>query len=251
MGKLKQDNRGFSAVEMVVVIVVLAVIGAVGYVVYKNHNKSTPTSSSSSTNSGQSNGAATAADTSCLATYHDANLCHFAGNSTNFDKTAYMATLKQTNSQGTTTDMTLASDGKGNTSLVATSGGQQISSISLNGNTYIQSGSGTTWIEYPSGSSANTSQATNPTSGMSIGVGSSGITYKAEGTASCGSLTCYKYQILDSAQPSTTQYAWFDNSSYKLREWQSTDSTNGTLTMNITYQTVNITAPSPVQQYSL
>ena len=145
--------------------------------------------------------------------------------------------------------MTLSSDGKGNTSLVATSNGQTLSSISLNGSTYIQTGAGATWIEYPVGSAGNPSESSNPASSMNIGVGSNGITYKAEGTASCGSLTCYKYEVLDSAQPGATQYAWFDTSSYKLREWQESDSTEGTVTMLVTYQAVNITAPSPVEKY--
>lgn len=39
MGKLKSDERGFSAVEVILVLVIVALIGAVGFMVYKNHNK--------------------------------------------------------------------------------------------------------------------------------------------------------------------------------------------------------------------
>lgn len=39
MGKLKNNQSGFSAVEVVLVIVIVALIGTVGWLVYKNHHK--------------------------------------------------------------------------------------------------------------------------------------------------------------------------------------------------------------------
>lgn len=77
----------------------------------------------------------------------------------------------------------------------------------------------------------------------------SGITYKALGTVACGSLTCYKYQVTDSTTPTATQYAWFDNKNYELRQWQYTDS-GDTDDITISYGAVNITKPSPVQSVS-
>ncbi len=53
MGKLQQDQTGFSAVELVLVIVIIVLIGVVGFMVYKNHNKSKPTSASITTTSKQ------------------------------------------------------------------------------------------------------------------------------------------------------------------------------------------------------
>jgi hypothetical protein len=253
--KMLNNENGLG--HILILILVVVVIAGVGFVGYKvANNKSTPPvstgssqKSGSNSSSGQSSTSTLATDASCLASYHDANLCHFASNSANFDKTAYVATITETSPQGVASNMTLSSDGKGNTSLVAMSGGQQLSTVSLSGNTYIQTGTGTTWLEYPAGTAGNPSESSNPTSAMNIGVGSNGITFKAEGTASCGSLTCYKYEILDSAQPGTTQSALFDTKSYKLREWQESDSTSGTTTMDITYQAVNIVAPSPVKPY--
>lgn len=43
MGKLQSNQKGFSAVEVIIVIVVVALIGTVGWLVYKNHHKTTPT----------------------------------------------------------------------------------------------------------------------------------------------------------------------------------------------------------------
>lgn len=42
MGKLRNDQKGFSAVESILVLVIVALIGVVGFMVYKNHNKTKP-----------------------------------------------------------------------------------------------------------------------------------------------------------------------------------------------------------------
>jgi cytoskeletal protein RodZ len=247
MKQHKQDERGIThLLVIVIVVIVVAAIAAVGWKVANKAKPTTPTSSTSASSSTASTTASSTSDSSCLAAYHDSNLCKFAANSNTFDKTAYTAKITDVQS-GTTSTMTLESDGKGNTDLTGTSGGSTINSITLNGTTYIQNNGSGPWIEYPSGAS---SPASNPTSNMNIGVGSAGITFKAVGTQACGSLTCYKYQIIDSAMPSATQYALFDNSSYKLREWQYSDSNGDSTTMTVSYQAVNITAPSPVESLS-
>ena len=45
MKKLKDNQRGFSAVEVVLVFVIVALIGVAGWLVYKNHHKITTTAS--------------------------------------------------------------------------------------------------------------------------------------------------------------------------------------------------------------
>lgn len=244
-----KEERGFTHILVIVLaVIVIAAIGAVGYRLSMSKkpastNASNSSSSSNSSTSSSNNGVSS----SCLATYHDANICHFSSLASDFNKTAYTASI--TGSQnGTSYTMTLESDGKGNTSTLITgsSSGSQINSIELNGKTYIESGG--TWLEYPAGSSASTA-VTNPTSNMNLGLGS-GVTFKNLGTVACGSLSCYKYQITDSSTPSSTQYVWFDTSSYKLREWQSTGVSTGTVTMTVNYQPVTISAPSPVQVIS-
>jgi hypothetical protein len=41
VGKLQNNEKGFSAVEVILVVVIVALIGVVGWFVYKNHNKTT------------------------------------------------------------------------------------------------------------------------------------------------------------------------------------------------------------------
>ena len=251
----ESSQRGAAHILLLVVgVLVLAAIGGIGYKVVSMHTTASNTSgnapaygttSNTSHQSNTNSGAAAATTSTCEATYHDATLCKFAGSSTSLDKTAYTASLHITQSS-TTSTMTLASDGKGNTKLTGSGSGATFNSITLNGTTYVQSSGSGPWIEYPSGTSAPT---TDPTSSMNIGVGNAGITFKSLGTQACGSMTCYKYQVMDSATPSATQYVWFDNSQYKLREWQYTDGSNST-TMDITYGNVSITMPSPVESLS-
>jgi hypothetical protein len=186
----------------------------------------------------------TTAYNSCLQTYHDNRLCQFDTHYVPVAKTAYQATVTVTSPQGTVSNLTYSSDGKGNNEVVGTSDGQQLSSIVLAGATYIKvSGSG--WIEYPSGA-ANAPAQTDPTASMDIAVAQPGLSFQYLGTTACGSLTCYKYQVNEKSQPDATQDIWFDTTSYKLRQWTYHGDT-GSTNMSIGYQPVTITAPAPVK----
>ena len=238
--KLQDDERGVGHLLMIIVaVLVLAAIGVVGWKVASNKS-SNPSSNLSSADKAVSK----AKQSSCMTAYHDSKLCSFAAFSTSFNKTAYTATLKATQQGDTGSTFTIKSDGKGNTELVSTGSGQQIDAITLNGTSYIQSNGTGSWIAYPSGTSTPT---LDPTTGMDIGVGSSGLAYKYLGKEACGSLTCYKYQVASSLTPGTTQYVWFDNNSYKLREWSYTDESGNLTDMVVNYSSVNITMPSPVE----
>jgi hypothetical protein len=49
MGTLRNNQKGFGTVEIILIIVIVAVIGVVGWFVYKNHNKTTTNSSTATT----------------------------------------------------------------------------------------------------------------------------------------------------------------------------------------------------------
>lgn len=243
MNKSLRDNEHGIAQILLMALVILVVAG-VGFAAWRvMSNKSSPKASTTTTTTNKTE--AVAATSSCVATYHDSNLCKFASHAS-LAKIAYSAEITDTSTAGASSTMTLESDGRGDTSLSATSGSQQIDSIEFGGHTYIQNGS--TWIEYPSGSSASTAPA-NPTSGMNLVLGT-GISYTPAGTSPCGSLTCFEYKVTDSAQPTATQYAWFDNQQYLLREWKDVDTTSGTTDMTLSYKAVTISAPTPVESYS-
>jgi prepilin-type N-terminal cleavage/methylation domain-containing protein len=54
VGKLRSDQKGFSAVEILLVLVIVGLIGVVGYMVYRNHNKTTDNTATSTTKSSTS-----------------------------------------------------------------------------------------------------------------------------------------------------------------------------------------------------
>ncbi|MEJ0073347.1 MAG: hypothetical protein WDN27_04695 [Candidatus Saccharibacteria bacterium] len=239
---IRNDQNGLGHVLLIIlIVVVLAIIGFAGYTVSQKNKPKASTTATSTTAKSE----ASAADTGCVATYHDANLCKFASHAS-LDKVSYSATITSTDLQGTVTSFSFASDGKGNTSLSSGSGTSAFNSVALDGNTYIQTAG--VWYEYPA-SSSTASSAPDPTADMNLVLGA-GITYKPLGTSACGSSTCYEYQVSDTSEAGTTQYAWFGTSDYLLHEWKATDTTTGTTDMTITYGTVNITKPSPVQQIS-
>lgn len=69
-------------------------------------------------------------------------------------------------------------------------------------------------------------------------------TYKLIGKEACGSLTCFKYDVVDSASEDK-QTIWFDDKDYKLRK-QVHETTDGKTEMTLEYDKVSITTPSPV-----
>lgn len=244
--RLRDQEQGIGHVLMVVlVVVVLGVIGFAGYTVANKSNPKASTKTTTTTTTSEQS----ATNSGCVAAYHDANLCKFSTNAS-LDKVAYKATLTVVNDQGTS-NMTLQHDTKGNTSSTITGSGQTIGTVMLDGNSYIQATSGGVWYEYPKGSStdSSSSDASDPTSSMKLVLGA-GITYKPEGKEACGSLTCFKYEVTDTATPNTVQTVWFDTQHYLLREWKAVDSTD-TTDMQISYpSSVTISKPSPVQLFT-
>ena len=146
---------------------------------------------------------------------------------------------------------TLQHDSKNNSSITYTSADKQLAEINYNGATDVQEGAGTTWLEYSSSSAAASAGIPNPVNSFELKFNSgnsNGYTAIKDGTSTCGNLTCDKYQIKVTSQPTMTQYVWFDNTNYLLREYSYSNSSTGTSAdITFTYPTVTIAAPSPVQ----
>lgn len=249
MPKLTKNESGIGYVFIIIlVVVVLAAAGLIAWKVTKK-NSNPSTSSTAATAKTVSN---TAVSSACMKAYNDSALCAFAGH-TNLSTQSYVATGTAVNSSGVHASFTSQSDGKGDTSVVYSSNGEQLSSISLDGNTYVQSSPGTTWIEY-SKNSLGSAAVPNPTSGFDLNLNNSAskqVTVIKDGTTACGDLTCYKYQVEDPSTPDAIEYVLFDTSSHLLREWISNNSSTGeAVSVSFAYQSVNITKPSPVESFS-
>lgn len=240
-----KDDRGvFHPLLVTVIVVVLAVIGYAGY---KVSNKNSAKSSSTGTTAAVNN---SAAEASCNKEISDKTFCKFVSHFTL--TTSYKATITSTDSSGMVSKIEMSNDSKSNTSLVSKDGnGKETSAfITLDGASYIKNESDGSWTKY--GSSTSSSD-TKPTSDIKVDTNDitekGTLSYKNLGTEKCGSLTCYKYQVVDSTNAGTTQYMWFDNKNYLMQRWYNKDS-SGTMDMSFSYQSVNITAPSPVKEAS-
>lgn len=227
----KQDQRGMAHVLMVVLV--LVVVGVIGFAGWKvaGGNKKASTVTSTTTKDTEK----VAADSGCVAAYHDENLCKFSTNA-DIEKLAYTATLTSTDTDGTAGTFTLKSDGKGNSSMSGL-----LNTVQLDGASYIKNGN--VWYKYPA--SSDEEDDSDPTADMNLVLGE-GITYKPQGKEACGSRTCFKYEVTETASPETTQFVWFDTKDYLLRQWKSTGA-DGSALMTLEYGNVKISAPSPVQ----
>ena len=253
MSKITKHEGGVGNIIIIAIIVIVLVVA--GVIIWQVTKKSPSKPSSSITNS-----TATTSSTNpnissaCQKIFNDDKLCAFAEH-TNIDTISYIANgTAYEGSNGTKISFTVQHDSKNNSFLTYSKNGQQISIINFNGVTYMQDGLNTTWLEYTNSSAAASAGIPNPVGNFELKFDSStgtGLMAIKDGTATCGKLTCYKYQIKDTSKPTTIQYVWFDNKDYLLREYSFNNSSTGaSADINFLYGSVTIAAPSPVQTVS-
>lgn len=252
MNKLKHNEQGIGQMAIILIVVVVVAVAGVGVWQLTKKKTTPPTSTSTTTSSSSNQAATTEASSACLKQFNDNTLCDFAANS-NLNEVAYVATGNITSSSGTST-YTIENDGKGDYKMTYDADNQQISSVDLAGNYYVQTGNGATWLEYNSGSTSNIA-APNPVSGFNLNLSQSiptGIKVVNDGKTSCDGSSCTKYQVEDSTDPTATEYVYIGNSDHKLAEWTATEPANKTdINLNFDYQPVTISTPSPVTKATI
>jgi len=246
--KHKSDQRGIA--HLLFIVLGLVVVAAIGVAAWKVRSNNKNNSSSTGTSAKTTVANNSAVESACNKSINDSVFCKFASHFSL--ATAYTTTITSTSATSGSSTMTLKADGKNNTSLTATSGGaESLASVTLNGTSYIKDESTGVWIKYPASTSAPTS--TDPTSNIKFSANditaNNTTSYKNLGKEACGSLTCYKYQVMDTGQAGTTSYIWFDTQNYQMRRYSATTA-DGTSDMTFSYGAVNITAPTPVQDFS-
>lgn len=239
----RRGEQGVAHIGMVLlVVVVLAIIGFAGYTVFSKSGAGSKASTTTTHTTEHTEAAA--ADQGCLTTYKDENLCKFAAKGGALEKLPFKATATVTGGDDAG-NFTLLNDGKGNTSVDMSGGGIMLSAVTYGGHSYIKNGQGS-WTDY----GTDTDSQTNPAKDMNLVLGS-GLTYTPLGKESCGSLTCFKYDLKDASTPNDQQTVWFDTKSYLARQWKvvSTDDDGmvSTTVMTINYPgSVRVSKPSPV-----
>jgi len=144
----------------------------------------------------------------------------------------------------------LATDSKGNSSMVVKQNGQEQGNlISYNGVTYSKDYTDGQWFKYAAGDTTKPETVDlkkefvkgdfKADNGEKIG-------YNKVGTEKCGNLNCYKYQIKDPTKPTEEGFLWFDTKDYLMRRVTIKDGSTNT-DMSLSYGAVNISAPSPTK----
>lgn len=235
MKQLHKDERGIG--HFLLAFLIVAVIAAVGIVGYRvMHKDKTPQEKALSAKqaSDQAN---------CMKVYHDKTLCKFAVNYADLANLAYTATDNSVDSEGQTSQITVKSDGKGNTSVSSKTGNQTYDAITIGNTIYVNSNNGG-WIKYTS----DAPDVTDPTDTLKTDFSSPNtpaaqqIKYKNLGKEKCGQDSCVKYQVMD-PKNAGTNYIWVNTSSNRLVRWYSKGA-DGTNDMAVAYGTVTLTAPA-------
>lgn len=245
---LKNDQRGIA--HLLLIVVAAVVIGVAVFAGMKVMSTNKDKDSKSSATGVVANKEVADA---CNKELHDKDLCKFASNY-KLDGLSYEVVITNTQ-DGKTSVTTMQIDGKNNSSLVTTEDGAQTGAyISLNKAVYNKDLGTGTWTKFSTATdTAATPTETKPADNIDFNTSdlteNNTISYKKIGKEACGNLSCYKYQVVDSQNPGTTQYIWFDTKDYVMRHWYSKDSAN-TTDMVITYRSVNIKEPSPVKEFS-
>lgn len=72
--------------------------------------------------------------------------------------------------------------------------------------------------------------------------------YKKIGKETCGTLTCFKYQIIVTDMLDYIQYIYFDDKEYLIRKTRTEDKNGMTTETSYEYKTVTIKEPSPIKE---
>ncbi|MBI4034544.1 hypothetical protein HY380_01445 [Candidatus Saccharibacteria bacterium] len=195
-----------------------------------------------------SSGINTAVQDKCQDQIGDATFCKFAGYFSNAG--SYKVSATTTSDSGTST-IDLASDTSGNSEMVIKQNNQeQASIVYYNGISYQKDYTDGKWFKFESGAT-NAPTVTDLKSEFVKGDFDKNeqgkkITYKSAGTEACGNLTCYKYFVSEASSPPSSGHLWFDNRDYLLRK-VTVNSGGSSTEMNLTYEGVSISEPSPTK----
>ncbi|HET9850072.1 MAG TPA: hypothetical protein VFP35_00365 [Candidatus Saccharimonadales bacterium] len=244
MKKISENQQGIAHLLLILILIIVAAIVVIGVVVVGRNNSSNKTGLADVSNT----------DKACQDKIHDQDFCKFAVQYNKLDNTPVQVTMTSQEDKGTST-INFKQDGKGNMEASMNAGGKEVTLdvIKLNGFTYGKSPTGA-WTKYPD-SSLSAPFVDEPLKDMNLFNGTKdydeggSVNYKKIGTEACGSITCFKYQVIDQRSPQAKTYIWFDTKNYMFRHMQYKDQYNVTQDMTIEYPPIKITAPDKFTVY--
>jgi len=191
----------------------------------------------------------------------DPDLCKYVNRSLSGDvyKRGLVIKSVTTDKSGKKYESVFEIDSKENSRIISYQNGKEISAIvNLNKATYMKDLTDGKWWKYENktdqkspSESEDKDQKQEDLKDQAKKIAEeikNNITYKKIGKEACGSLSCFKYQLILSDMSDTVEYIYFDDQEYLMRKMR-TESKDGT-SSDITYEykSVTIQEPSPIKE---
>ena len=239
-----ENKKGFAPI-LVVVLVVVAIAGVAGYMFMSNKGESVLPKVNIP-------GVKTVLDSKCK--FNDAELCKYVNKAMTQDMSKLNYTIKtaSTDPEGNISNSEMKMDNKGNSQIVSSDKEKETSNIIVMGNiTYMKDYTDGKWFKMENESEDNQEMGEMPNMESmkeEFEKQQENIEYKKIGKEACGTLNCFKYQIIDPTLTDSVQYIYFDDREYLMRKMSTQDQSGYTYEMIFEYGPVTITTPSPVKE---
>jgi outer membrane lipoprotein-sorting protein len=239
-----KNQRGLGQVLIVVLIVVILGVGGTGYYVWSKQKDKTSSTGTTS----QALVSDQAVADACNKVLSDKDFCRFASNWKSLEN--FKSTLSTSGKNGSSI-MTVEAESSDRSKVVIMSEGKETAAyITIGDASYIKDVSDGSWTKFTGNSASSASEVKDGIKIDDFSDSSSTdpnkIQYKKVTKEACGSLTCFKYQIIDPSSPDIEQFVWFDTKDYLLRRWTHKGA-EGTTDMSVSYDKVKISEPSPIK----
>lgn len=186
--------------------------------------------------------------------YNDPELCKFMNNWSMPQEYSMHSTM--TSKSGPTIEFASQMDGEDTHTVMKDNGKITQETITLAGVDYVKDLSDNTWWKIareetsPQEEKDDTVVSIDQDFSEKMAEVEDKTTYVRLGTEACGTLTCYKYEIVDPANTMTKEFIWFDDKDYLMRKMRSEEQGGEMAVSEIetTYGNVSIVAPSPVKE---
>ncbi len=180
--------------------------------------------------------------------FNDANLCKFLNSWKEQKYYTVNSTTTQQSEQKTSNVYKTVGDDK-NQMIAMEEDKEVYNTIVIGETTYTKDYSDNKWWKQTATPSTNSEIAAEESRfDFDESADTQKITYKKVGTETCGSLTCFKYQVIDPANTESTDYIYFDDKEYLLRKMRN-EAKDGSITEStFDYSKISIESPSPIKE---
>ena len=181
--------------------------------------------------------------------YKDPDLCKFFNNYKDLPSFTMVSNSKY---EGVAMESKFESQGQNKTHIVTSeSGKESMNIITIGDTTYTKDYTDNKWFKqtYKPDPNATPTPANDLKDTFNDKKQMEDKTeYKALGKEACGSMMCFKYQVITPGNQDSTDYIWFDDNDYLLRKQSTTTKDGNTSESTFSYDSVSITEPSPVKE---